>query len=299
MPIDQNAPSIYTPEFIPYYHEIAQKYTMSPYEALIYGFIRFYLGTSKNKQFYFNNEDLAKIVGYKNSDSVSLAISKLVDFGFIKCEYQIKQGGGKIRFIKWMSNDPLEDKTKCQEIVEPIVEQSPTLLQSSDYINNNNLNNNKIITNVITESESLQPFLIDEVQATQPVQEKDFVVGGVTRRKKYGLAKKTTVKKIVYGNGDVSSCISYLKEKMNIPILDGSQEENRRYCWLLMNKFAGRDEFPTVRVEKVKEIVDAAVKDKFWQYKVTSFKKLYYNAVSIISSTRYNKFSVLDLSKIQ
>jgi len=84
-----------------------------------------------------------------------------------------------------------------------------------------------------------------------------------------------------YGNKDVNSLLTHLKEKLNLPMLDGSDKENRRYCWLAIKKFGG--------VDKVRALVDTASQDKFWSTNLASFKKLYYNGVSIISKTKIFK----------
>lgn len=81
-----------------------------------------------------------------------------------------------------------------------------------------------------------------------------------------------------YGNPDINFLISYLKEKLNLPMLDGSEKQNRRYAYLLLKKFK--------EVDKIKLLIDVASKDKFWSTTIASFRQLYYNAVQIISKTR-------------
>jgi len=82
----------------------------------------------------------------------------------------------------------------------------------------------------------------------------------------------------VYGNKDINFLISYLKEKLGIPLLDGSEKINRRYCWLCLKKFGG--------VDKVKLLIETASQNNFWATKITSFQQLYYKGVRIISETR-------------
>ena len=53
---------IYSPEFIPFYPEIAQNYDLSYTAILLYGFIKFYLTNSTRKKFFFTNKSLAKIL---------------------------------------------------------------------------------------------------------------------------------------------------------------------------------------------------------------------------------------------
>lgn len=90
--------------------------------------------------------------------------------------------------------------------------------------------------------------------------------------------RKITSAKKEFGKPEINSLISFLKEKMGIPMLDGSERENRRFCQLAINKFGG--------AEKVRLLIEATSQDKFWSTKIASFKRLYYNGVSIISNTR-------------
>jgi len=85
-----------------------------------------------------------------------------------------------------------------------------------------------------------------------------------------------------FGNQDINFLIGYLKEKLEIPLLDGSEKTNRRYCHLALKKFGGRD--------KMQLLIDAASQDKFWATKITSFQQLYYKGVQIISDTRGGKY---------
>jgi hypothetical protein len=85
-------------------------------------------------------------------------------------------------------------------------------------------------------------------------------------------------KPAIYGNGEINSLIDYLKEKLGLPMLDGSGKQNRRYCWLAIKKFGG--------VGKMKLLIDAVSQNDFWKTKITSFQSLYYKAVRIISETR-------------
>jgi hypothetical protein len=90
---------IYKPEFLPYYLEEAEKYKLTDKEALLYGFIRFY--TKNNPSFYFDNEQLAKMIrGTKRT--VNRAFKKFSKLGIFEITYKVKAGGGKIRFVNEM-----------------------------------------------------------------------------------------------------------------------------------------------------------------------------------------------------
>ena len=81
-----------------------------------------------------------------------------------------------------------------------------------------------------------------------------------------------------FGNGDINFLISYFKENLKLPLLDGSEKENRRYCWLAIKKFGGR--------EGVGNLIKLTAAHDFWKSKITSFKDMYYRGVRIVSETR-------------
>lgn len=85
----------------------------------------------------------------------------------------------------------------------------------------------------------------------------------------------------VYGKLEINNLIGFLKEELGLPILDGTEVENRRYAQLAINKFGGED--------KVRIIIRATKQDPFWSTNITSFKNLYYKAVQIVSSARSRK----------
>ena len=95
------------------------------------------------------------------------------------------------------------------------------------------------------------------------------------------IKENTTSKEVVrktYGNKDINFLIKYLKEKLKLPMLDGSEKQNRRYCWLTLKKFGGK--------KKVKLLIEVTARDDFWATKIASFQQLYYKGVQIISKTR-------------
>lgn len=81
-----------------------------------------------------------------------------------------------------------------------------------------------------------------------------------------------------YGNEYINYLLDYMKDKLNLPLLDGSIQQNRRYCYLAMKKFGG--------VDKVRLLIDLAANDSFWATRITSFITLYYKGVQLISKTR-------------
>jgi len=95
---ENNRPTIYAPEFIPYYPAIVKKYHLSDLEAHIYGFIRFYT-SSTNNYFFFSNLQIGELLN-KKTTQVSLSVSKLIKLKLIKAVYKTKKNGGKIRYLR-------------------------------------------------------------------------------------------------------------------------------------------------------------------------------------------------------
>lgn len=86
------------------------------------------------------------------------------------------------------------------------------------------------------------------------------------------------VQKAEFGNSDINRLVETFKGEFNLPVLDGTQQENRNYAHLCIKKFGGAD--------KVELLIKAARQNRYWGNKVASFKKLYYNGISIIAETR-------------
>lgn len=129
-----------------------------------------------------------------------------------------------------------------------------------------------------------------EMTPTPSRDDKLSSVEGHTKETKEIYTKETIPKGIAkssYGNQDINFLISYLKEKLNLPILDETEQMNRRYCYLALKKFGGLD--------KMKLLIETTATNTFWATKITSFKSLYYKGVMIISSNRDYKSSTLKL----
>ena len=89
---------VFSPEFIPFYMSVARKYNLTNTEALLYGFIRFYLSCSKNKRFYFTDAQISEILDC-SSDTTKIAIRKLKENGLIESSLKITSSIGTRRFI--------------------------------------------------------------------------------------------------------------------------------------------------------------------------------------------------------
>lgn len=81
-----------------------------------------------------------------------------------------------------------------------------------------------------------------------------------------------------YGNENINYLINLFKEKTGLIKLDGSEKQNRRYCWLALKKFGGR--------QKVEAIIKAALRSDFHRKNLTSFKYVYYNGVKIVNELK-------------
>lgn len=110
------------------------------------------------------------------------------------------------------------------------------------------------------------------------INNKDKVIPkGITRQKPRDTRKPHKE----YGNTEINSLIKFFKERFGLPLLDGSERQNRRYCHLAIVKFGGAD--------KVRLLIETAANSDFWSTKISSFMDLYYKGVRIINETRSNK----------
>jgi len=91
------------------------------------------------------------------------------------------------------------------------------------------------------------------------------------------IEKSLSLKK-EFGNENINYLLKVFKELTGLSILDGSEKENRRYCWLAIKKFGGW--------ENVEKIIKVALKNDFHKNNLTNFKYLYYNGVKIINEFR-------------
>lgn len=92
------------------------------------------------------------------------------------------------------------------------------------------------------------------------------------------------VKSITFGNPDINGLIMSLREKNN-GLLDGSEAENRKYCWLLLQKFKYKEDKEKA-VNSVGLIISAALSDDFHSGNTTSFKYLFNHAVKIFQTAK-------------
>ena len=115
---------VFTPKFIPIYTDIRDKYKLKPKDAQTFGFIKFYV-TSTGNQFYFGDEAMMRILGYKKR-ALYLSLEVLEQKGLIKI-YNPYINGFKKRVIQ------LQDLKKDTTLVSKM-----TLSQSQKRYHNNN-----------------------------------------------------------------------------------------------------------------------------------------------------------------
>lgn len=95
-----------------------------------------------------------------------------------------------------------------------------------------------------------------------------------------------------FGNNDINNLLNSLKEK-NGGFIDGSEKENRQYCWLLLQKLKYKEDKERA-VTTVSQIIEASQESPFHSKMATSFKYLYYNFVKIASEKK-NKRTLIKL----
>jgi len=105
------------------------------------------------------------------------------------------------------------------------------------------------------------------------------------KEKKDNILPKKVIRKKTYGNEEINLLIKFFKERLGLPLLDGSEKQNRRYCYLAMRKFGGAD--------KVRLLINAVANSDFWATKISSFMDLYYKGVRIINETRSKGIGII------
>jgi len=95
------SPSIYKPEFVPYYLLIKEKFKLTCNETILYGFIKFYLsGNEEQRGFFFKNDQLGKIIGIESISNISKILKKLSNEGLLELIYIKNDDGSTKRLIK-------------------------------------------------------------------------------------------------------------------------------------------------------------------------------------------------------
>ena len=142
-----------------------------------------------------------------------------------------------------------------------------TLLKMVTKVNGRASAESALVQNIAGSSAVNAPALVQNIASNKNNTEQELFNKNILKDTKQN-----------FGNGDVNFLISYFKENLKLPLLDGSEKENRRYCWLAIKKFGGR--------EGVENLIKLTAAHDFWKSKITSFKDMYYKGVRIVSETR-------------
>jgi phage replication O-like protein O len=159
----------------------------------------------------------------------------------------------------------------------------------------------KTMSSVEVTNDKKEPEILSSVEVTPVLSTGDSLssVQGHTKENKENIQNKKIpfgisgsgripdFSKKTFGNPDVNEIVSYFKETMGLPLIDYSDQKNRKYAYLLLKKFK--------TVEKIKLLIDTTKKDPFWSTKVASLVMLYYKAVTIISSGRDMRFKPTEI----
>lgn len=154
-----NAKSVYNPEFIPFYADIARTFELTHIETVIYGFIRFYSRFNSNR-FYFTDEQLAYIA-MCNDSTAGKAVNKLKKVGLLTVHHKIKAGGGTIRFVEFSTrfkSASSPDWTRFKSASDPLQKRT-----NKNKINKNNLL--KRIDFIVSFGNSLPEDIKKEIQS--------------------------------------------------------------------------------------------------------------------------------------
>lgn len=175
-----NAKIPFEPEFIPLYRKETKHFSLSPSEARLYGFLRFYFSSSTSSRFYFTNEQLAETLMIGES-SVTNAVTGLTKKMGIKFSYKIKAGGGTFRIIN-------------SDQIKPFIP-TPKIYESDSQklgANKNNINKKKVrkekdsltSPNKVTSIKNFTPDHITSIAKQYSVEER-FVLSKLEDLKLY------------------------------------------------------------------------------------------------------------------
>lgn len=185
--VKENESHIFTPEFIPYYPDIAIRFGLSHMETLIYGFIRFYMKNA-SKRFYFTNEQLASIMSC-SPNTINISISNITKKGLIVKGHRIKSGGGTIRFIS---------KVVVTENLYSEYQKTDTHHIRKLITNNNKINNNKIKEKKVSFSQTIpDQNSINSNKAKDQINLKEYLeVFNTTTKRKFRIIDSKSARQI-------------------------------------------------------------------------------------------------------
>jgi hypothetical protein len=137
---NHTASLVFTPEFIHYYLDIKKIFKLSHSATLVYGFVRYYL-KSASQRFYFTNLQIAEMMDVTET-WISEAVSELKTKELITVEYQMKSGGGKVRFITGVYGRQVREKPNSEFGKSRSRDEATTSVKAED--NQNTINKNTL-----------------------------------------------------------------------------------------------------------------------------------------------------------
>lgn len=148
-----NAAAVFRPQFIPVDPELLQ--VLTPYEAIILGFIRFFTANAE-RRFYFTNDQIAEMLNCSN-DTITKAVKKLKELDLISVSRSVRSGGGQIRFIR-----PDLEKSRLRKFLSCNSENSLVATQKKPVSNKNKIKE-KDIDKSISQKKRFQKPTIEEI----------------------------------------------------------------------------------------------------------------------------------------
>jgi len=245
----------FKPDFIQIPFQLIEDSRLTPIDRILYGVI-YWLEHLKDGKCTAGNKALQETCQAKSIGTIQNCLNNLEDCGYIKRLY--KDDKKKIRKeIKCviafkrvsLNNDKVSSNNDTQ-----VSSNNDTY----NKINNNIINNNNISSKELTAKAGTTPFSIGEII-----------------EKRYKQPRE-----------DINEIIDYFKGRLG-GSLDGTQQENRNFCKLLIDRI--KKDYPKQdSILSVKQIIDAGLVDDFHKKNCTNMKYIYRNALKILQSFKSN-----------
>jgi hypothetical protein len=203
-----------------------------------------FINSFRGDKFFFSNAHMADM--FKVSEiAISNAVTKLQEYGYIQADYEIKAGGGKIRFIKnLISDEIIESKSYNSDLKTSLSPTKRHLVDNDNKINGNKLNNINIIETSVSGKETND--LIDLFKTVNPSHERLFA----------NKSQREALKRLIEKNGYekikwILDNLPKIANKQYAPVITTPCELETKLGQLII--FLGRE----MEGQKSKSIVDA------------------------------------------
>jgi len=238
--------------------QILEDTNLKASDKLVYSALAYFAGNT-NQMCYPSISQLMQLTGLTRPTIIN-AIKNLENRGYIKVE----RSAGRISVYYLLKINQLkiltskkEDRTSKKEDMTSKKEELPSKKEEHEQY----LYNNTYITKLNINN---------------------------TSSKEEGRKSQSS-----YGNKEINELIEFFEKQLG-GSLDGSVRQNRRFAYLLINKF--KKDYPDKDpAEGIKFLIQIGLKDDFHSKNLTNFKYLYYNAQKIIQSFkgRLNKIAII------